>query len=165
MRPLFSWRSPFDHQPLIAPVPVWALGCIMMLLMSLLGWLSQIHQQIWLMSSFATSVFLLFYMPYLPVSRPWSLCVAHLLTVGLAWSFQEWFGSHYLLMALSIACCVWLMLWLDCMHPPALSNPVMVFYTSFTGWELLWTVAVGVSGLWLLACGLGYFQRYRRARS
>ena len=110
--------------------------------------------QPWVLGSFGASCVMLFGFPDLPFSQPRNVIGGHLLcsTVGLA--VLHTLGPHWWAMGLAAGLAIALMLALRIPHPPAGSNPVIVFLSQ-PGWSfLLWPTLTG--GLLLVSVAIVY---------
>ncbi|MDY0744632.1 HPP family protein [Paucibacter sp. R3-3] len=105
-----------------------------------------------LLGSFGASCVLLFGFPAGPFSQPRNVLGGHLLTTTVALLFITAFGPGWLSMAAAAAAAVMLMIVTRTVHPPAGSNPVIVF-VGHGGWSfLLMPTALGAAMLVALAC-------------
>lgn len=150
----------------LPPRPTWsriALGWLGSLLaIVLVAGLADASQRILVLGSFGASCVLVFGFPDLPFSQPRHVLLGHVLSSAIGLAALTLFGPGPLPMALATATAVAAMMALRCVHPPAGSNPVIVFLTQ-PGWSfLLWPTALGA--LLLLAVAL-VFNNLGRTRS
>ncbi|WP_437882819.1 HPP family protein [Pseudomonas sp. LRF_L74] len=122
------------------------------------GALAHFTGNAWVMGSFGASCVLLFGFPDGPFSRPRNLIGGHLIssTVGLA--CLHLLGGDWYFMALAGALAAMLMIASDTVHPPAGSNPVIIFLAQ-PGWDFLLLPTLA-GALVLLVVSWGY----RKAR-
>lgn len=90
----------------------------------------------WVLGSFGASCVLLFGFPDAAFSRPRSVIGGHLLSSTVGLLFLHWLGPGWMAMAAAGACAAMLMMATDTVHPPAGSNPVIVFLSQ-PGWDFL----------------------------
>nr|WP_265289869.1 HPP family protein [Verminephrobacter eiseniae] len=90
----------------------------------------------WMLGSFGASCVLLFGFPDVPFSRPRNVIGGHLLSSAVGLLFLYLLGPHWWAMAVAGACAVMLMMATDTVHPPAGSNPVIIFLLQ-PGWDFL----------------------------
>ena len=103
------------------------------------------------LGSFGASCVLVFGYPDLPFSQPRNVLFGHILSSATGLLFLTVFGPHWWAMALATASAVALMMATRTTHPPAGSNPVIVFLTQ-PGWNfVLFPTAIGASILLLTA--------------
>lgn len=147
----------------IRPADILSAGLGMLLALGVVGLLAAATGQSWLLGSFGASCVLLFAFPASPFSRPRNVIGGHLLcsTVGLL--FLQLLGPGWEAMAAAAACAGMLMLVTDTTHPPAGSNPVIV-YLSHPGWSfIMLPTLAGACLLYLLA--VFYRRALARLRS
>lgn len=115
------------------------------------GLLAEGTGQAWILGSFGASCILLFGFPDSPFSQPRNVIGGHVLASFVGLIFLHTFGPGWLPMAAAGACAAMLMMLTRTVHPPAGSNPVIVFLLQ-PGWSfLLLPTAAGAVLLWLLA--------------
>ena len=116
-----------------------------------LGGLAAFIAQPFVLGSFGASCVLLFGFPAGPFSQPRNLVGGHLLTTTVGLAFLALFGPGWPAMAAAAAVAVALMILTRTVHPPAGSNPVIIF-VGHAGWSfLLMPTAVGVGTLLVIA--------------
>ncbi|NIE78105.1 HPP family protein [Pantoea sp. Ap-967] len=101
-----------------------------------LGALAHYSGNAWVMGSFGASCVLLFGFPDGPFSRPRNLIGGHLLSTTVGLLVLHYGGTDWYFMALAGALALMLMLATDTVHPPAGSNPVIIFLAQ-PGWDFL----------------------------
>lgn len=128
--------------------------------LSLIGLLAAHSGQAWILGSFGATCVLLFGFPKAPFSRPRSVIGGHVLASAIGLLFLQLFGPGWLPMAAAGACAAMLMMATDTVHPPAGSNPVIVFLAQ-PGWSfLLLPTLAGACSLVLVAWLYGKLLRY-----
>ena len=116
-----------------------------------LGGLAAFSRQPFVLGSFGASCVLLFGFPAGPFSQPRNLMGGHLLTTTVGLVFLTLFGPGWLPMAGATAVAVTVMILTRTVHPPAGSNPVIIFM-GHAGWSfLLVPTAVGAGMLLVIA--------------
>lgn len=150
----------------LPPRPTWsriALGWLGSLLaIVLVAGLADASQRILVLGSFGASCVLVFGFPDLPFSQPRHILLGHVLSSAIGLAALTLFGPGPLPMALATATAVAAMMALRCVHPPAGSNPVIVFLTQ-PGWSfLLWPTALGALLLLAVALVFNNLGRTRR---
>ncbi|WP_369989552.1 HPP family protein [Pseudomonas xanthosomatis] len=100
------------------------------------GALAHFSGNAWVMGSFGASCVLLFGFPDGPFSRPRNLVGGHLLSSAVGLLVLHLCGPDWYFMPLAGALALMLMLATDTVHPPAGSNPVIIFLAQ-PGWDFL----------------------------
>ena len=90
----------------------------------------------WVIGSFGASCVLLFGFPDVPFSRAKNVIGGHLLSSAVGLLFLHVLGPGWWAMAAAGACAAMLMMATDTVHPPAGSNPVIIFLAQ-PGWDFL----------------------------
>lgn len=115
-----------------------------------------------LLGSFGASCVLVFGYPDVPFSQPRNVVLGHVLSSASGLAFLTAFGPHWWAVALATGSALALMMLTRTVHPPAGSNPVIVFLTQ-PGWSfLLFPTFAGALILVLIA--LVYNNATRDAR-
>ena len=83
--------------------------------------------QAWILGSFGATCVLLFGFPNVPFSRGRNVIGGHVLASAVGLLFLQFCGPGWLPMAAAGACAAMLMMLTDTVHPPAGSNPIIVF--------------------------------------
>lgn len=104
-----------------------------------------------LMGSFGSSAVLLFGFPESGFCKPLRVIGAHVLCAAVGLVCLRLFGDHTWAMGLSVGLSIFLMLKLRMVHPPAGSNPLLVFAVHPHWTFLLWPTLLGSTALVLLA--------------
>lgn len=102
----------------------------------LIAGLSQNFQVALILGSFGASCVLVFGFPDAPFSQPRNLVLGHFLSSLVGLSFLALFGATWWALALAVATAIALMMATRTVHPPAGSNPVIVFLMC-PSWEFL----------------------------
>ncbi len=113
----------------------------------------------WLLGSFGASCVLLFGFPDAPFSRPRSVIGGHVIASATGLVFLHVFGPAWPAMAAAGAVAAMLMMLTDTVHPPAGSNPVIVFLGQ-PGWAFL--VLPTLAGACLLVMVAKVYRRVAR---
>jgi len=106
--------------------------------------LSQLSGQPWILGSFGASCVLLFGFPDAIFSQPRDLIVGHVLCSLIGLGFLKFVGPDWWSMALAVGTALAVMLVTRTVHPPAGSNPVIIFLTRPDWSFLLFPTLVGV---------------------
>ncbi|HWU35181.1 MAG TPA: HPP family protein [Methylovorus sp.] len=88
------------------------------------------------LGSFGASCVLVFGYPDVPFSQPRNIILGHGLSTATGLLFLTLFGPHWWAMALAAGTAIALMMITRTVHPPAGSNPVIVFLLQ-PGWSFL----------------------------
>ncbi|MCB5187906.1 HPP family protein [Methylobacillus caricis] len=88
------------------------------------------------LGSFGASCVLVFGYPDLPFAQPRNVVLGHVLSSLIGLLFLSIFGFHWWSLALAVATAIALMMYTRTTHPPAGSNPVIVFLI-LPGWNFL----------------------------
>jgi CBS-domain-containing membrane protein len=114
------------------------------------------------LGSFGASCVLIFGYPDVPFSQPRNVIVGHVISSLVGLVFLTAFGSHWWAVALAVGTAIALMMLTRTVHPPAGSNPVIVFLTHPAWGFLLFPTLVGA--LVLVAVALFYNNATRDAK-
>lgn len=107
--------------------------------------------QLMILGSFGASCVLVFGFPAAPFSQPRNVIAGHLLSSAVGLLALNFLGETWWSVALAVAVAIMLMMATRTVHPPAGSNPVIVFLTA-PGWDfLLWPTLTGAVVLVLIA--------------
>ncbi|MFX1689696.1 HPP family protein [Paraburkholderia sp. A2RI-6] len=104
--------------------------------LALVGMLAQATSEPWILGSFGATCVLLFGFPSSPFSQPRNIIGGHLLTSLTGLLCLHLFGPGYAPMAVAAASALMLMMLTRTVHPPAGSNPVIIFAAQ-PGWSFL----------------------------
>jgi CBS domain-containing membrane protein len=72
----------------------------------------------WLIAPVGASAILLFALPHAPLAKPWSVLGGYLVSTLAALLRAAWIPMPQLAVAVAVAASVWLMIRLNCVHPP-----------------------------------------------
>jgi CBS-domain-containing membrane protein len=115
-----------------------------------------------LLGSFGASCVLLFGYPEAPFAQPANVIGGHLLCTVIGIAAVQLLGAHSWVLALAVGLSIALMMATRTVHPPAGSNPVIVFL-GHSGWKfLLFPVLSGAVLLVLIAWA--YHNATRKVR-
>ena len=118
----------------IAGILLAGLGAFVAL--ATIGALAAVTGNAWVIGSFGASCVLLFGFPDVPFSRTKNVIGGHLLSSAVGLLFLHVLGPGWWAMAAAGACAAMLMMATDTVHPPAGSNPVIIFMAQ-PGWDFL----------------------------
>ena len=102
-----------------------------------IGYLAYFTKQPIIMGSFGASIFVLFVLPDSPFAQPRNVILGHFVTTLIGLIFYHFVSSDWWSMALALAFAIAVMQYLRISHPPAGSNPFIVFLLG-AQWEYLW---------------------------
>lgn len=94
---------------------------------ALIGFLTHTLEHPLILGSFGASCVLLFGFPKSPFSQPRNVIVGHFLSTLIGLMFFHIIGDMWWSMALALATAIAVMLATNTVHPPAGSNPIIVF--------------------------------------
>lgn len=89
------------------------------------------------LGSFGASCVLVFGFPEVPFSQPRNIVAGHFISSLVGLLFLAVFGPHWWSLALAVGTAIAVMMATRTVHPPAGSNPVIVFLTQ-PAWSFLW---------------------------
>lgn len=145
--------------PLVHVAYAWLGGCISL---AALSYLALQSGSMLVLGSFGASCVLIYGFPDVPFSQPRNVVLGHVLSSLVGLSFFHLAGPHWWSLALATGTAIAVMLLTRTVHPPAGSNPVIVFL-GHMGWSfLLFPTLAGV--LILVAIALLYNNGYRATR-
>ena len=108
---------------------------------SVIGFLAYYTEQPIIMGSFGASIFVLFVLPNSPFAQPRNVIIGHFITTLIGLIFYNLVSSDWWSMALALAFAIAAMQLLRVPHPPAGSNPFIVFLLG-ANWDYLWMPTV-----------------------
>lgn len=114
------------------------------------------------LGSFGASCVLVFGYPDVPFSQPRNVVAGHVISSLVGLVFLVAFGPHWWAVALAVGTAIALMMLTRTVHPPAGSNPVIIFLTQPSWGFLLFPTLVGA--LVLVAVALIYNNATRDAK-
>lgn len=107
-----------------------------LLAMLLLSYISTYYGNLLIMGSFGASCVLLFAFNKSPFSQPRNVIGGHFISTFIALVILDLFGNIWWAMSLALALSIVLMLLTRTVHPPAGSNPIIVFLLT-PNWDYL----------------------------
>jgi len=137
----------------------WLGGCIAIASIALLA---DTLEVVLILGSFGASCVLIFGYPDVPFSQPRNVIAGHVLSSFIGLAFLTVLGPHWWSLALAVGTAIALMMATRTVHPPAGSNPVIVFLTKPAWGFLLYPTLFGAIILVLVA--LVYLNATRRAK-
>lgn len=102
----------------------------------IIGYLTKNYNNLLVMGSFGASCVLLFGFPKSPFSQPRNVVLGHFLSSLTGLFFLHFVGNDYISMALALATAIALMMTTKTVHPPAGSNPLIIFLLG-ANWDYL----------------------------
>lgn len=93
----------------------------------LIAFLTKSYDNLLIMGSFGASCVLLFGFPKSPFSQPRNVILGHFLSTLVGLIFLHTLGNEWWSIALALATAISIMLLTRTVHPPAGSNPIIVF--------------------------------------
>ncbi len=103
---------------------------------SVIGFLAFFTNQPLVLGSFGASIFVLFILPDTPFAQPRNVIGGHFVSTLIGLVFLHFISPEWWSMALSLATALTAMQLLKVTHPPAGSNPFIVFLVG-ANWEFL----------------------------
>ena len=104
---------------------------------SVVGFLAYYTNEPIIMGSFGASIFVLFVLPDSPFAQPRNVIIGHFITTLVGLIFYHLVSSDWWSMAFALAFAIAAMQFLRVPHPPAGSNPFIVFLLG-ANWDYLW---------------------------
>ena len=102
----------------------------------IIGYCTKTYDNLLIMGSFGASCVLLFGFPKSPFSQPRNVILGHFLSTFIGLAFLHILGNEYWSMALALATAIAVMIATRTVHPPAGSNPLIVFLLG-ANWDYL----------------------------
>jgi len=133
-----------------------------MLAIAAVGYLSYATRQPWVMGSLGASCVLLFGFPDSPFSQPRNVIAGHFLSTLIGLACLHWIGPQWWSMALALATALAVMQLTRTVHPPAGSNPLIVFLAGADWPFLVMPSTVGAVVLVVVALLYNNLSRTRR---
>ena len=119
-----------------------------------IGFLAYYTNEPIIMGSFGASIFVLFVLPDSPFAQPRNIIFGHFITTLVGLIFYHLVSSDWWSMALALAFAIALMQFFRVPHPPAGSNPFIVFLLG-ANWDYLWMPSL-LGSVLLVVVGLLY---------
>ena len=124
--------------------------------------LAQSLQAILILGSFGASCVLVFGYPDVPFSQPRNVIIGHFFSSLIGLLCLTLLGPHWWSLAIAVGLAISTMMWTRTVHPPAGSNPVIVFLTQPSWSFLLFPTLAG--SLLLVLIALLYLNCTRTTR-
>lgn len=121
---------------------------------SVVGLLANLTKQPLVVGSFGASIFVLFILTDTPFAQPRNVIGGHFISTLVGLIFLHYISADWWSMALSLATALSLMQFLKVPHPPAGSNPFIVFLVG-ANWEFLFTPTL-IGAILLVVVALFY---------
>ncbi len=153
-------RAALPPKPLVKTVILAGLGGF--LAIALVSALAHVLSVALVLGSFGASCVLVFGYPDLPFSQPRNVVLGHTLSSLVGLTFLSVFGPQWWAVSLAVGVAIMLMMLTRTVHPPAGSNPVIVFLAHATWGFLAFPTLVGA--LIVVAVALVYNNAIRSAR-
>ena len=118
---------------------------------AIIGYLTKSLDTLLIMGSFGASCVLLFAFPSSPFSQPRNVILGHCLSGLIGLIFLHFLGAHWWSMAMALPTAIVVMLLTKTVHPPAGSNPIIVFLLHANFEYLLFPMLSGTIILVLVA--------------
>ncbi len=113
------------------------------LAIALLAWLADRTAASLVLGSFGATCVLIFGFPDVPFSQPRNVVVGHVLSSAIGLATLWLFGPHWWAAGLATGTAIAAMMATRTVHPPAGSNPVIVFLGHPSWWFLLVPTLIG----------------------
>jgi CBS-domain-containing membrane protein len=112
-------------------------------------------ENVWIMAPFGASCVILYAVSQSPLAQPRNVIFGHFISALVGLCFLKWFGHDLVSIAFSVGIAIALMMYFQCVHPPAGANPLVILLTANTihyDWSfLLFPVLTGSIVLVLIA--------------
>lgn len=141
--------APLPPRPTAKAISLAWLGGF--LAIAVIASLTDLLSAAFLLGSFGASCVLVFGYPDVPFSQPRNVVAGHVISSLVGLVFLTAFGHHWWAVALSAGTAIAVMMLTRTVHPPAGSNPVIVFLTQPTWGFLLFPTLFGALVLVLVA--------------
>ncbi len=135
-----------DKQQLPPPVPLKKIGLACLgsfLMITVLAFLTDATSTPLILGSFGATCVLVFGYPDAPFSQPRNIVIGHIITSLIGLLFLTFLGPNLWSLALAVALAIGIMIIFRVVHPPAGSNPVIIFLVQPSWSFLLFPVAIG----------------------
>jgi CBS-domain-containing membrane protein len=103
---------------------------------AIIAYLTKSYDNLLIMGSFGASCVLLFGFPKSPFSQPRNVILGHFLSTFIGLAFLHILGNEWWSMALALGSAIAVMIASRTVHPPAGSNPLIVFLLG-ANWDYL----------------------------
>ena len=126
---------------------------------ALIGYFTKTYDNLLIMGSFGASCVLLFAFPKSPFSQPRNVILGHFISSLIGLLFLHFVGNDYISMALALALSISLMIVTRTVHPPAGSNPIIIFLFEASWDYLIFPTLIG--SIILVIVSLFYNNLYK----
>jgi CBS-domain-containing membrane protein len=113
------------------------------LIIASLAFIDNVFSTVLILGSFGASCVLVFGYPAAPFSQPRNVIFGHLISSIIGLSILTLLGPHWWAMALAVSTTIAAMMILRIVHPPAGSNPIIIFLTAPTWDFILFPTLIG----------------------
>lgn len=127
-------RDALPKRPPIKSVTLAWLGGF--LTIAIVALLNDAYSTTLILGSFGATCVLVFGFPDVPFSQPRNVVIGHTVSSLMGLVFLTIFGPEWWSMAMAVGTAIAVMMLTRTVHPPAGSNPVIVFLT-LPGWEFI----------------------------
>lgn len=127
---------------------------------SIVSYLTRSYEYIFIMGSFGASCVLLFGFSQSPFSQPRNIFFGHIISTFVGLFFFHFVGDYWWSLGLSLAFAVGIMLFTRTVHPPAGSNPVIVFIAGASWDFIIFPTALGATIIILV--GVFYINLHKK---
>ena len=156
----FESSLPLPPRPALSDVLLSGLGGFVAI--ALIALLADITQAILILGSFGASCVIIFALPDSPLAQPRNVVVGHFLSSLIGLLYLNVLGPRWWVLALAVGTAIIVMMATRTVHPPAGSNPVIVFL-GMPGWGfLLFPTLIGAICLILVAMGYNNVIRKKK---
>ena len=147
---ILSFKTHTAPIPLTEKIRNGLIGGIAILLLGLvLKYLPQTNYPLVMLGSIAASAVLLFAAPHSPMAQPWPLVGGHLISALAGWLCSQLISDPLLAAACAVGLAIFLMHYLNCLHPPGASTALtlVLFSAQFhpMGWP--WVVCIVLANI------------------
>lgn len=132
----FAIQYLIANTPLVAPEErrKTSIGALIGMLVAAAILVHQGEESGWLVAACGASAVILFALPHSPMAQPWSVIGSYLGAVLIALAVSALVPWTIAAVALALACTVWFMSRLNCLHPPGGAIVLFVVLPGFSGW-------------------------------
>jgi CBS domain-containing membrane protein len=124
-------------------------GMAILFLGLVLKYLPQANYPFVMLGSIAASTVLLFAAPHSPMAQPWPVFGGHLISALAGWLCSQFIGDPLLAAGCAVGLAIFLMHYLNCLHPPGASTALtlVLFSAQFhpMGWP--WVVCIVLANI------------------
>lgn len=154
----FENSMPLPARPSFRQVVLSGLGGF--LAIALITILAEMTETILILGSFGASCVIIFGLPDSPLAQPRNVIAGHFLSSLIGLLFLHFLGPQWWSLALAVGTAIVVMMATRTVHPPAGSNPVIVFL-GMPGWNFLFFPTL-VGALFLVLVALVYNNLARK---